>query len=247
MTRISLKYLAILLLFSFLFNACKKESDTAVLPETSTVTDIDGNTYRTIKIGNQWWMAENFKCTKYRNGNLLESITATSAADWPNTKKGAFCSYDDKSENTKNYGRLYNWYAIVDSNNLAPEGWHIPSDSEWKILEKELGMSDAEANRSGWRGNMEGDKLKIEAPLGWIEVSPVWGNNESGFSALAGGCRLFNGTWANPGLFATGFWWSSTANKEDQAWYRNLDKNSSAIFRSHTYKNYGFSIRCVKD
>jgi len=130
---------------------------------------------------------------------------------------------------------------------IAPAGWHIPNDAEWKSLEMELGMAESDANAKGWRGNNEGEKLKVESPKGWTVVSPIWATNESGFTAMAGGCRLFNGTWADPGLFATGFWWTASKQNDQEAWYRYLDKKNANVFRSFTYKNYGFSVRCVKD
>ena len=238
-------FLSLTLLPLLLLNACKKEEETPAMPETGTVSDVDGNSYKTVKIGNQWWMAENLKTTKYRNGASILSVT--NDMEWSNLEKGAYCLYDNVTENNGVYGRLYNWFAINDSNNLAPVGWHIPSDAEWKTLEIELGMSQSEADNLGWRGNNEGEKLKIKAPLGWTRVSPVWGSNTSGFTALAGGCRLFNGTWADPGLFASGFWWSSSVHSNHEAWYRYLDKKNSNVYRAHTYKNYGFSVRCVKD
>ena len=91
------------------------------------------------------------------------------------------------------------------------------------------------------------DTTKIEAPKGWTKYSNIWGTNESGFTALAGSCRLFNGTFGDPGLFSTGFWWTAASYPGNQAWYRYLDYKNANVFRSHTQKNYGFSIRCVKD
>lgn len=239
-------YFTFLIALLFLAIAsCNKDKKDEVVQETDIVTDADGNIYKTIKIGNQWWMAENLKSTKYSNGALIQSVT--DETEWSNLSKGAYCNFDNKPDNAVTYGHLYNWYAINDSNKLAPTGWHIPSDEDWKILERELGMSEAQSNEFGWRGGNEGDKLKIEAPKGWTEVSPVWGTNTSGFTALAGACRLFNGGIAEPGLFACAFWWTSSSSSNKEAYYRHLDKKNSAIFRSYTYKNYGFSVRCVKD
>ena len=238
-------YFFLYLLILLTFSGCKKEEESPAPPETGVVTDVDGNIYKTVKIGNQWWMAENLKTTKYANGLSIQTVSNNT--DWSNANQGIYCSYDDKQDNLKTYGRLYNWFAINDSNKLAPVGWHIPTDLEWKILEKELGMSESEVSDLGWRGTNEGEKLKIEAPLGWSVVSPIWGNNSSCFSAIAGACRLFNGTYGDPGLFATGFWWSASEYNSDEAYYRHLDKKNANVFRSYTYKNYGFSVRCVKD
>lgn len=221
---------------------CKKKENDIIFRETGTVTDIDNNVYQTIKIGNQWWMAENLKVKTFRNGvPISQNQTNESWSD----SLPAFCLFDN---NESAPGLLYNWLAIKSSDNIAPAGWHVPSDSEWQELEKYLGLSTEDAGKKGWRGVNEGNKMKSENTSSWISFSDVWSNNESGFNALAGGCRLFNGSWANPGLFATGFWWTnSEASDESQAYYRYLDYKKSSIYRSICTKKYGFSVRCVKD
>lgn len=140
-----------------------------------------------------------------------------------------------------------NWFAVSDSENIAPTGWHIPTDDEWKELERFIGMSDGTEDVSGWRGTNEADKLKAAAPEGWTQFENVWGTNTAGFTALAGSCRLNNGKWGEPGLFATGFWWTASDYSTTEAWYRYLDYKKSNVFRSSCLKNYGYSIRCVKD
>lgn len=229
--------------FVLLFTtACKKKEKTSPVQETGSVTDVEGNVYKAIKIGNQWWMAENLKVKKYRNGNPIPQ--SQSDTQWKDTLS-AYCLYDN---NPVSPGLLYNWYSVHDTNNIAPAGWHVPSDDEWKVLEQYLGMSKSDADKMNWRGTHEGDKLKIAAPQGWTSYGAVWATNESGFTALAGGCRLFNSVWGDPGLFSTGFWWSSTENTSNkQAWYRYLDYKNTNVFRFYGSKNYGFSIRCVKD
>lgn len=230
--------IGLILLF---MNSCKDDNNPTPVKETGTVTDVDNNVYQTIKIGNQWWMAENLKVTKFRNGNMIRN--AQSNADWNDTV-AAYCLYDNNSNAP---GLLYNWYAVNDKVGIAPHGWHIPTDEEWKTLEKYLGMSQTEADKLSWRGNNEAANLKMESPNGWSIFENIWSTNESKFTALAGGCRLFNGTWADPGLFATGFWWTSTSHPDNEAYYRYLDYKSSQIFRSHVPSNYGMSVRCVKD
>ena len=232
-----------LILFAF---SCKKDKEAPVItPETGTMTDVEGNVYKTVKIGNQWWMAENLKVKKFSNGNLITHLS--SSQNWIADLPG-YCAWSDESNTTTNFpGLLYNWAVLVDSNNIAPEGWHIPTDAEWKALEKELGMSVAESDLSGWRGNDEGEKLKIESPADWIQYGDVWSTNASGFTARAGGCRLFDGSWADPGLSHTGFWWTASEYNSSDAWYRYLDYKNSNIFRSASSKHYGFSIRCVKN
>ena len=156
-----------------------------------TVTDIDGNVYQTVQIGNQIWMAENLKVTHYNNGD--EIPTGYTDDDWANLSTGGYAVYDDNESHADTYGYLYNWYA-VETGNLAPEGWHVPTDDEIKELEMYLGMSQEEADDTGWRGTNEGSKLAGRADL-WIDGD--LGNNPefgtSGFDFLPGGYRLHDG------------------------------------------------------
>jgi len=209
---------------------------------SGTVTDIDGNVYQTITIGDQEWMAENLKVTHYRNGDPIPHVT--DGATWGALTTGAYCEYDNNPSNVATYGRLYNWYAVDDSRNIAPEGWHVPTDEEWKQLEMYLGMSQAEADGSSWRGTDEGGKLKESGTTHW--ASPNTGaTNESGFTALPGGYRGSNGYYHLMGNYA--FFWSSTEYNDHDAWYRNLTYHLSEVSRSNPNKHYGFSVRCVRD
>jgi len=202
-----------------------------------TVTDIDGNVYQTVQIGEQLWMKENLKVTHYNNGD--EIPTGYSNSEWANLSTGAYAVYDDDPANADVYGKLYNWYA-VETDNLAPEGWHVPTDDEWTILSDYLGGSD-----------IAGGKLK-ECTEGSCPESEYWNSpnmgatNESGFTGLPGGCR-----WASSGSYlylgVVGFFWSSTEYSNDDAWYRILNCNYSGIGRTIDYKGYGSSVRCVKD
>jgi len=210
---------------------------------TTVVTDIDGNTYNTIKIGNQWWMVENLKVTHYRNGDAIPNVASNT--EWSNLSTGAYCTYDNNESNAVVYGRLYNWYAVDDSRNIAPAGWHVPTDDEWKELEMYLGMSQSEADDSQWRGTNEGGKLKEAGYAHWN--SPNTGaTNESGFTALPGGYRdFFNGYYSNMGLNAT--FWSSTEGGINDAWFRRLHCTHSEVDRFSFSKRHGFSVRCVMD
>ena len=146
-----------------------------MIPEYSTMTDIDGNTYTTVKIGDQWWMAENLKVTHYRNGEEIPNITDNT--EWANLTSGAYCDYDNNPNNVATYGRLYNWYSIEDSRDLAPDGWHVPSRDEWQTMIEYLGGD-----------GIAGGKLKESGTEHWL--SPNEGaTNESGFSALPSGMR----------------------------------------------------------
>ena len=111
---------------------------------TDTVTDIDGNVYHKVKIGTQIWMIEDLKTTKYRNGDSITNIVLDKL--WSNLTKGAYCNIMDHGNKTTDLGTLYNWYAVNDVRNIAPKGWHVPTDVEWKILIDYLGGQDI----AGW-------------------------------------------------------------------------------------------------
>ena len=210
----------------------------------STVVDRDGNIYQTIEIGDQCWMAENLKTTRYRNGDHIPHVT--DAGEWSDLSTGAYCNYNNNEVYVAEYGRLYNWYAVVDSNNIAPEGWHVPTDAEWKKLEMYLGMCRFEADEDGsYRGNGEGGKLKEAGTAHWY--SPNYGaTNESGFTALPGGNRKGDGSFSNKGSFGL-FWSASEAHYGIMAWYRCLSYADAGILRQSYGKGLGFSVRCVRD
>lgn len=200
--------------------------------ETGTVTDINGNTYQTVKIGDQWWMAENLKVTHYRNGDAIPNVTDN--ATWAGLATGAYCEYNNDADNVSTYGRLYNWFAAVDSRNIAPAGWHVPSDAEWQTLVVFLG---GEA--------VAGGKMKEAGTSHWL--SPNTGaTNESGFSALPGGFRDYDGVYMAVGI--TAVFWSSTERDSNSAWHRYLEYYDSVVGRSSgCTKRNGNSVRCVRD
>jgi len=207
-----------------------------------TVTDYDGNIYQTVLIGDQCWMMENLKVTHYRNGDPIPNVTDNAA--WEGLTTGAYCAYNNDPLNVATYGRLYNWYAVDDSRNIAPEGWHVPSDAELKQLEMYLGMSQAEADAIGLRGTDEGGKLKEAGTTHWIAPN-TGATNESGFTALPGGLRSYDGTFYSMGYLA--YFWSSTEGSSNYAWSRYLSCYSSQVYRYDYSKPYGFSVRCVRD
>lgn len=228
-----------LALLLMVFQACKKENAKEIVIEKSSLTDIDGNTYVSVKIGEQWWMAENLKVTRYNNGDSLKFVHADSSSLWEANINGYYSSINDTI-----YGHLYNFAALADSRKLAPEGWHIPSDEEWKTLEKTIGMSSQQADALGWRGTIEAEKLMNKALSGWPQASLAFGSDLYGFAVLPGGCRIHNG-YINSSS-NTAFFWSSSSEGTN-AWYRYLDSQKKTIFRQKTYDSYGMSIRCVKD
>ncbi len=212
-------------------------------PNMGTVTDIDGNVYQTVKIGDQWWMAEDLKVTRYSNGDTIANVTSNT--EWENLTTGAYCYYDNNSSYAADYGALYNWYAVNDSRNIAPAGWHSPTDEEWKELEMYLGMSQTDAENVGYRGTDEGDQLKESGISHW--ASPNEGaTNSCGFTARPSGCRNINtGFFVSIGNYA--YYWTATEYFEYGAWRRILAFDFSGVNRSNGYKHYGFSVRCVKD
>jgi uncharacterized protein (TIGR02145 family) len=210
-------------------------------PGGSTVTDIDGNVYSTVIIGTQEWMQENLKTTRYKNGAPIP--TGLSVAQWQITTNGACADYDNNPTNTAVYGKLYNWYAVADPNGLCPTGWHEPEDWEWNVLVKTIDPS-ADTTIFGYQSQTAGGAMKEIGLTHW--ASPNTGaTNSSGFTGLPGGCRSDLGTYLNFG--SNGFWWSATQGSASDAYLRYLSCANSGVLRSNYSKEYGFSVRCVRD
>lgn len=243
-----IQLLSIAVLLLAFATACDKTDDPGGdFPSAGTVKDADGNKYNTVKIGNQVWMVENLKTTKYNDGT--EILNVTSDTQWANLTTGAYCNYDNLESNAEIYGRLYNWYA-VNTGKLAPAGWHVPTDDDWTILENYL-----IANGYNYDGTLDEDKIakSLCAKTNW-ELSDEAGtpgaapenNNNSGFTALPGGYRHnYNGTFYNIGQY--GGWWSSTEIDEGYAYYRSLFYGFKDLGRHFSSKGDGFSVRLVRD
>ena len=160
----------------------------------ATVTDIDGNVYETVLIGEQLWMAENLKVTHYNDGS--EIPTGLDNSTWNSTNEGAYAIYDDDLANAEVYGNLYNGFIIDEDSGVCPEGWHVPSDGEWKELELFLGMSEEEVNSLIWRGTNQGSKIAGNSELwndGDLKSDLDFGM--SGFNALPAGARDGDDYW----------------------------------------------------
>ena len=171
---------SIMLLFTLV--SCSKKDDPfnqVNNQNAATVTDIDGNVYHTVTIGTQTWMVENLKTTRYRNGEAIPNITDN--ASWAALITCAYCDYNNIPSNSITYGKLYNWYAVNDSRNIAPMGWHVSTDAEWTTLTTFLGGT-----------SIAGGKLKENGTIHWNSPN-VGATNETGFSALPGGYRLNSG------------------------------------------------------
>jgi len=197
----------------------------------TNVTDIDGNIYDIMTIGTQVWMKANLKATHYRNGDTI--LNGLDNAAWGTTTMGVYASYANDPANDNVYGKLYNWYAAVDTRNIAPAGWHVPSEAEWNelIISALGGLIDA------------GGKMKEAGLTHWN--SPNSGaTNSSGFTGLPGGYRSDTGQYDYLGNF--GYWWSTTGNGSE-AEVRALFYNQSEVGQTGGKKAFGISIRCVKD
>ena len=148
----------------------------------------------------------------------------------------------DEGDYLSTYGRLYNGYTAVDERRLCPSAWSVPTDEDWMELEMALGMSESEANATGWRGTDQG--IQMKTTYGWLDDEN--GTNVSGFSGLPGGAKATVGYFYDAG--SSGNWWSSSNSDDANAWYRDLElTNPEQVYRASTNRNYGFSIRCIKD
>ena len=205
------------------------------------------NNYPSVKIGNQTWMTTNLDVTHYRNGDPIRHCqTAEEWKDATAKNEGAWCYYNNSDSLGKIFGKLYNWYAVNDSRGLAPQGWHVPTDIEWKELEISLGMTQQEADAERERGIDQGSQLAGQFHL-W--TGGVLVNNVkfglSGFIAVPGGYRHGDGYFKNISLL--GYWWTSTEENTDMAWYRNLYYRDPTVFRDSYQKDFCFSVRLLKD
>ena len=209
-----------------------------------SVTDIDGNTYATIQIGTQVWMAENLRTTRYRNGDPIPNVT--DKGKWGGLSSGAWCHYENDPKHEVPYGKLYNWYTVNDPRKVCPAGWHVPTDGEWQQLEAALGMPASElGQKNEFRGYAQNVRGKMKTTTLW-ESPNTGATNSSGFSGLPGGYRYPNGgTFHNLG--SNGSWWSASESGTEYAWSRSLFYNSAGILRYNYSKRDGFCVRCVRD
>ncbi|MCP4706380.1 MAG: hypothetical protein GY865_17415 [candidate division Zixibacteria bacterium] len=203
------------------------------VPLCDGMLDIDGNIYETTTIGSQVWMAENLKVTHYRNGDPIYEVNPLEPGEWSGLSTGAFIEFDNYSPDyIDNYGLLYNWYAVNDSRNIAPAGWHVPTLAEWQTLIDYLGGS-----------SVAGGKMKEEGTTFW--GSPNAGaTNESGFTGRPAGTTN-SGEYADIEYHA--YFWSATETDFMEAQYTQLQFSSITTYSSTRDKNAGMSIRCIKD
>ena len=196
----------------------------------NSVTDIDGNTYGVVRIGNKCWMSENLKTTRYRNGTQIPNVT--DGTDWENLSSDAWCAYDNTSSNINTYGRLYNWHAVNNTAGLCPEGWHMPTKDEWKSL-----TSTADGYGSGTAGALKSLNL-------WTQPNEG-ATNETGFTALPSGLRLETGLFEGT-TNQTGFW-SSTEEDGTRAVSFAMWADGNFTVEAPQGKRRGYACRCAKD
>ena len=213
---------------------------TAVFNNTKTygtMTDQDGNVYKTITMGTQTWMAENLRTTKYRDGTDIPNICY---GEWNIHETGAYCTYNNTTDavSIATYGRLYNWYAVTNSHNIAPAGWHVPTDAEWTTLITELGGE-----------SVAGSKMKETGTTHWITPN-TGATNESGFTGLPTGMRGSQGPEPFFNFMSEcGTYWSSTEPTPASAVgaYCRLSCDNATVYRYYDSKRVGFAVRLVKD
>jgi uncharacterized protein (TIGR02145 family) len=196
----------------------------------SSVDDIDGNTYKTVSIGTQVWMAENLKTTRYNDNTLIPLVTDNTT--WDHLITPGYCWYNNDASTFKSdYGALYNWYTIA-TGKLCPSGWHVPTDLQWSEMATYLGGAI-----------LAGDKLKEEGEAHWTILNSG-ATNESGFTALPGGGRI-DGSFVY--IETSGAWWSATAYDAENAFCRELDNDIDELLEGYLAKSQGFSVRCIQD
>ena len=193
-----------------------------------TLTDVDGNTYKTVTIGSQTWMAENLRTTKYNDGTTISNVTSDNS--WGGLSTGAWCHYNNYSAYDQVYGKLYNWYA-VGTGKLCPSGWHVPSISEWEVLtDNNLHLKEIGSGHWSYSSGIT-DQV----------------TNESGFTALPGGYRDdIGGDFG--GMGSSAYWWSTSTYLSFWAYYCSMFSSSTSVYcASDESKEYGYSVRCLKN
>lgn len=219
-------FILVLVIITVSFTGCKKDPK---LPDP--VTDIDGSIYKTVKVGDQLWMAENLRTTRFNDGSGIPLVKDDNS--WHSLTAAGYCWYNNDEASYKvPYGALYNGYTIA-SGKLCPTGWHVPDIEEWRDLKIFLGDS-----------TKTGGKLKESGTAHWL--TPNKGaDNRTGFTALPAGIRYFEGTFASV-LSYSGIW-SATETENDEEWYIGLYYGDATLATNHRNKKYGLTVRCLKD
>lgn len=213
-----------LLGIGLIIGSCSKDENNIILK------DIDGNQYKTIKVGNTYWMAEDLKTTKFNDGSSISIVTDNTA--WSNLTTSAVCDYNNDPNNSATYGKLYNWYAVNDSRKICPAGWHVPSEAEFSQFINALGGFD-----------LAGGKLKAKGNTYWSEPNSG-ASNSSGFNAKGSGYRNYLGVFKDQS-YITGYWSSTEQNQSAYLLSLRFDGSYADLYAVN--KKSGFLLRCVKD
>lgn len=193
--------------------------------------DVEGNTYKTIKIGHQVWMAENLRVKKFRNGDPILSTEATKDVS-KEINPILQWSYNGDDSKVAMFGRLYTWNVVSDHRGVCPRGWHVPSDAQWSILINFLGGNE-----------VAGGRLKNDTEDVWFSPN-IDATNDVNFNALPAGCREYNGAFSYMNAMAG--WWTATEDISKHAWSKVIRSDRSTIETVGNMKNYGRSIRCIQ-
>jgi len=198
------------MLLRIMFSSCTGQTNAI----NNTIKDVDGNVYHTLTIGTQTWMVENLKTTKYRNGDQIPNVTDNAA--WSNHTTGAYCNYNNDATTGNKYGKLYNSSAVRDSRNLAPIGWHVANDADWKKLVYYV---------AAYLGTSGSIAKALASTTDWVSSNDAGAvgndltkNNTTGFSALPAGNRSNNGSFNDVGYY--GYWWGTEKSAISVGWTR---------------------------
>lgn len=215
-----------------ILGSCTKTNNSTPPPasgDPATVTDVDGNVYKTVRIGTQLWTVENLRTTRYNDSTVIP--TGLNNADWTATTMGAYGIYDGDASNNNTYGKLYNWYAVM-TGKLAPKGWHVPTEAEWKTMVEYLGGT-----------GVSGGKLKSTSSL-WMAPN-TGATNSSGFSALPSGYKSYTGGYSL--INKSAYFWAATQRNSTQGEYFSLDNDFGSTSANGANKPFGYAVRCVMD
>lgn len=223
MIRIKLVYNhAIKFLFLFFLFSCHKEE---------TIKDFDGNIYHATKIGNQIWMLENLKTTRFNNGDPIKNLKTNN--DWRGYQKAGYCFYNNDSSFVKDYGYLYNYQCLQDARGIAPEGWRIPTEEDLRELESFINSN-----------TQAGIFLKEKGSSHWLPSNAI-GNNATGFAALPGGYRDEEGFFYM--MNSNGYYWTTTGSFEFYHWSARMFQAFADVRRDNVFTKYGFTVKCIKE
>ena len=222
----------VIIVISFLFTSCEKDS----ISTSNEIVDFDGNVYHSVIIGDQEWLVENLMTTHFNNGSDIKLIIDDN--EWVSNTMPGYC-WRNNIKTDESSSVIYNFYC-VNTGKLAPKGWHIPSDEEWKELEVFIGMSEQDVDQQYWRGT--GLSIFLES-MKWFGL-PYGTGDIYGFSALPSGGR--NGY---SGRFIDGaYWWTSTPYDDNFTWGREINSDDEfKICRSKQINQSGFTVRCVRN